>query len=207
MSIALIPVNEEMKEKIIREIQRKVHINDIDQFITMVNSDIFNMGNPVIEELALKIVECYTNVAITKKRFVVKTADEIAVENSIALLEGWRIIATLKRFSEYLINDGYGLETPIVFSPDKIGVPQFEVVKQLEDGGMSKELLTHWTSEKIQDFKHDVVKKNLCLKTLFHPYDNEDRYFVTIAEITDVYTEFLKEIENIVLRNTFKERV
>lgn len=109
----------------------KYSIPTIEQFIFNYNNRVININN--YDELVLRLLDITSNVYYvkSKKYFIVKTDNEIAINDTIYLLTGYEAIITLKRFALELIQAGYNKMTEIVL---KRGANEFMLVQQITSG-------------------------------------------------------------------------
>ena len=178
----LIPVNDEAVAKL-NEILANNHFPNVDHFINMYNVGMLRPDFEIVKDIASLIDNTYKNVRLINRKFVIRSSSEVSFDNTILLLENWKLISTLKRVSE-----------------EKPGYLMLEYPQ--EDGTI--ELKEYWIKDKLFSSQKDLIR-NYFLKNSLHDYEgteNPNDKYINIEAVIDVDDSFISEIEELVLSNT-----
>lgn len=195
----LIPVNNES----VYELENLIHENqfpNVEQFISMYNIGMLNPNFDKIKELANKISDTYKNIKLVNRKFIIKSASEVAFDNTILLLENWKIISTLKRVALQIIDENYPSDTKLIFLDDKPGYLMLEFPKS--DGEL--ELKEYWLKDKLFSNQKDLIRNYFLKKSLYQYGDNPNDVYLNIESVLDVDDSFILDIEDLVKSNTLK---
>jgi len=148
------------------------------------------------------IDDTYKNVRLINRKFVIRSGSEVSFDNTILLLENWKLISTLKRVSIQLLEENYANYTKLIFLEEKPGHLMLEYPQ--EDGTI--ELKEYWIKDKLFSSQKDLIR-NYFLKSSLYDYEgteNPNDKYINIEAVIDVDDSFISEIEQLVLSNTLK---
>lgn len=197
----LIPVNNEAVNKL-NETLLNNHFPNVEHFINMYNVGMLRPDFEVVKDIATLISDTYKNVRLINRKFVVRSSSEVSFDNTILLLENWKLISTLKRVSIQILEESYPSNTKLIFLEEKPGYLMLEYPQ--EDGSI--ELKEYWIKDKLFSSQKDLIR-NYFLKNSLHDYEhreNPNDKYINIEAVIDVDDSFISEIEELVLSNTLK---
>lgn len=195
----LIPVNDEAVDKL-NEILANNHFPNVDHFINMYNVGMLRPDFEIVKDIASLIDNTYKNVRLINRKFVIRSSSEVSFDNTILLLENWKLISTLKRVSIQLLEENYANNTKLIFLEEKPGYLMLEYPQ--EDGTI--ELKEYWIKDKLFSSQKDLIR-NYFLKNSLHDYEgteNPNDKYINIEAVIDVDDSFISGIEELVLSNT-----
>lgn len=200
-SIDLIPVNETTKAEIDAMFSKQNMFSSVDQFIAMYNSEILTPQNPAVKKIAESIEKAYKNISLSNRKIIILSPSEVAAENSIKLLTDWTVLIKLKRLANNLLDEEYPVETKIVFTKDKPGLPQIEVFNEEEQTFI---LTKYWGADKIVN-QTSQLAENLLARNLIRDYGNNgDSCYFSMVDLIDINDDFINNIERELLANTLR---
>lgn len=207
MELQLLPVNQGVEQQLKAELQKNKMFGNVEQFITMFNEGILSSGNEIVDKYAEMIEQTYKNLSLLKKgsksRFIIKSMAEVSAENSIFMLEGWKVLCTLKRMANIMFEEDFPENSKIIFHKSLQGVPQ-TLIEGVD--GQEDKIDLHWTSEKMFS-KNEHLNHNFIIKSMIQPYIlDEDSYTIDIAQLIDLKDDFVIEIEKILQKQTFLDQ-
>ena len=197
----LIPVNDEAVNKL-NETLLNNHFPNVEHYINMYNIGMLRPDFEVVKDIATLISDTYKNVRLINRKFVVRSSSEVSFDNTILLLENWKLISTLKRVSIQILEESYPSNTKLIFLEEKPGYLMLEYPQ--EDGSI--ELKEYWIKDKLFSSQKDLIR-NYFLKNSLHDYEhteNPNDKYINIEAVIDVDDSFISEIEELVLSNTLK---
>ena len=197
----LIPVNDEAVNKL-NETLLNNHFPNVEHFINMYNIGMLRPDFEVVKDIATLISDTYKNVRLINRKFVVRSSSEVSFDNTILLLENWKLISTLKRVSIQILEESYPSNPKLIFLEEKPGYLMLEYPQ--EDGSI--ELKEYWIKDKLFSSQKDLIR-NYFLKNSLHDYEhteNPNDKYINIEAVIDVDDSFISEIEELVLSNTLK---
>lgn len=197
----LIPVNDEAVNKL-NETLLNNHFPNVEHFINMYNVGMLRPDFEVVKDIANLISDTYKNVRLINRKFVIRSGAEVSFDNTILLLENWKLISTLKRVSMQILEESYPNDTKLIFLEEKPGYLMLEYPQ--EDGSI--ELKEYWLKDRLFTSQKDLIR-NYFLQSSLHDYEgtaNPNDKYINIEAVIDVDDSFISEIEELVLSNTLK---
>ena len=201
MNNTLIPVSDEAVAHL-NEVLSTNHFPNVEQFINMYNVGMLRPDFEIVKYIANLIDDTYKNVRLINRKFVIRSGSEVSFDNTILLLENWKLISTLKRVSIQLLEENYANYTKLIFLEEKPGYLMLEYPQ--EDGTI--ELKEYWIKDKLFSSQKDLIR-NYFLKSSLYDYEgteNPNDKYINIEAVIDVDDSFISEIEELVLSNTLK---
>ena len=116
-----IAVDENAEDRVNTALKGQPFIANKDQFISLYNQGVINVSNPSITKIASIINEGYSNVILQNKKFYVSSAQETYIDKALFVLDNWKLILTLKRIANDIVNDDRPADTKLIFFESKPG--------------------------------------------------------------------------------------
>lgn len=195
----LLPFNKEKAEELEREIS-KTFYQSIEQFIALYNNNAVDVNHVDIIPLANRIADTYKNIDLKKRKFIVRSAQEVTVETYEFLIPNFRLVTILKRIAYDIISDNHPNGVRLVFDPEKLGVVHFAE----ED---SVEYREYEAAERITGGFNELLASNPFLNIHLYTFDPDgDTSLVAIdlEDIIDIDTSLIDEMEKILAEHLEK---
>jgi len=191
-----IPVNEEVEEEVNEALRGQTFIADRDSFIALYNQGVINTNNPTIEAIAKTIAASYTNVILQNKKFYVSSAQETYAEKAIFVLNTWKLVLTLKRIANDIINEGLPLDTKLVFN---LNHPGSVFLEEFDPEAEETHLVKYEAAERFTTKKDDIVR-NILLRDKIQLIDENDdeKYFILAQDLIAIDSSFIDDINTAV---------
>ena len=181
----------ERSEALERKLSQKPAYRNIDQFIMLFNSGIFDKKNEEIKQIVNEIDEIYSNIVLQKGFFIVKSKNEDILQKTLFLLQKYELVAALKRIANTMQNEDYSIDTKLIFLSTKPGT-----VHVLTD---NNDLVEYQGAEKLFQASKDFAS-NPFLIDLIKDYDDEsgeDNAYLLMSDILNLDDSFIMQIGSI----------
>lgn len=195
-----IAVDENAEDRVNTALKGQPFIANKDQFISLYNQGVINVSNPSITKIASIINEGYSNVILQNKKFYVSSAQETYIDKALFVLANWKLILTLKRIANDIVNDDRPADTKLIFFESKPGQVFLETDLEEDETRTIESFVKYDAAERFTSSKKAIFS-NLLLKDkiqIYEELEDDNIFYIEAYDLIEIDSTFIEEINNIV---------
>lgn len=173
----LIPVNENLENEVLAELEKTTGLNSVEKFISLYNQNMYQASNARIQELLELLQVAYTNIETGKKYIAIMSEEETILISLQELLKEWRFISSLKSLAMQMLAEGSAEFERIVFNKKNGGIPL------IVDKDDNTKLKRHWSGKSLSNDFEREIKGNTFLVNLMEDYSKDGSMNTVAFEI------------------------